>query len=135
MKSTYKTRAREVIIAYLNEHSEQRFTAKEVYESVAGRVNGINRTTVYRNLDRLCETGELLRFREPNQDSWYFQYSREHDNCDEHMHARCSICGRVFHLEKPFVSRFEKDLLEEYGLDLEPSQTVIIGKCSECRDK
>lgn len=59
MKSTYKTKAREEIMAYLKEHTEQRFTAREIFEAVSGKAEGINRTTVYRNLDRLCETGDL----------------------------------------------------------------------------
>lgn len=49
MKSTYKTKAREEIMAYLKEHTEQRFTAREIFEAVSGKAEGINRTTVYRN--------------------------------------------------------------------------------------
>jgi len=134
MKNTYKTKAREEIITYLKKHTEQRFTAGEIYEAVNTRAAGINKTTIYRNLDRLCETGDLLRFKEPNLDSWYYQYSSEHEHCDEHMHAQCSECGRIFHLEKPFVNNFGKKVLSEYGLDINPSKTVIIGVCDECRN-
>ncbi|MCR5153446.1 MAG: transcriptional repressor [Lachnospiraceae bacterium] len=133
IKSEYKTKARQEILAYLKEHTEQRFTAKEIFEAVSKSAEGVNRTTVYRNLDRLCETGDLLKFKEPNQDSWYYQYSSEHDHCDEHMHAQCSVCGRIYHLEKPFAETFSKKLLSEYGLDIDPSQTIIMGKCSNCR--
>ena len=87
MKSTYKTKAREVIISYLKKHPEQRLTAREIYEAVCNSEVEVNRTTIYRNLDRLCETGELMRFKEPNRDAWYYQYSAEHDLCDKHMHA------------------------------------------------
>ncbi len=133
MKSTYKTKAREVIITYLKNHSEQRLTAREIYEAVCGQEVEINRTTVYRNLDRLCETGELMRFKEPNRDAWYYQYSAKHDHCDEHMHAQCSVCGKIFHLDKPFVDAFGKGMLKEYGLDIDPADTIILGKCSKCR--
>lgn len=90
---------------------------------------------MYRNLDRLCETGDLLKFKEPNQDSWYYQYSSDHDHCDEHMHAQCSECGRIFHLEKSFADTFEKKVLGEYGLMIDPSKTMVIGKCDKCRCK
>ncbi len=135
MKSTYKTKAREEIINYLKSHAEQRFTVKDIFEVVSKRSVGISRTTIYRNLDRLCETGELLRFKEPNQDSWYYQYSCGHDHCDEHMHAQCSVCGRIFHLEKPFAEAFGEELRSEYGLDIDTSQTIIVGKCGKCRKK
>ncbi len=135
MKGTYKTKAREEIMAYLKEHTEQRFTAREICEAVSGKTDSINRTTVYRNLDRLCETGDLLKFKEPNQDAWYYQYSFDHDHCDEHMHAQCSECGRIFHLEDSFADTFEKKVQDEYGLIIDPSKTIIIGKCDKCRDK
>ncbi len=132
MKNTYKTKAREEILTYLKEHTDQRFTAKEIFQAVSKKEE-MNRTTVYRNLDRLCDTGDLLKFKEPNMDAWYYQYSSEFDHCDEHMHAQCSICGKVFHLEKPFVESFGTTVLAEYGLDIDPAQTLILGKCSKCR--
>ncbi|MCR5032602.1 MAG: transcriptional repressor [Lachnospiraceae bacterium] len=135
MKSAYKTKAREVILGFLKEHTEQRFTAREIYEAVRVQDEGINRTTVYRNLDRLCEAGELLRYKEPNQDSWYYQYSAEYEHCDEHMHAQCSVCGRIFHLDKPFVGAFGAKVLTEYGLSIDPAQTIILGTCRQCSRK
>ncbi len=133
MKSTYKTKAREVIIAYLKEHHEQRITAREIFEALRMRDIEVNRTTVYRNLDRLCETGELMRFKEPNRDAWYYQYSAEHEHCDRHMHAQCSVCGQIFHIDKPFAEEFGKGMLKEYGFEIDPAKTIIIGKCSKCR--
>jgi len=135
MKNVYRTKARDGIVSFLMKHPEQRFTAKEIFEAVNKLTEGINKTTIYRNLDRMCETGELLKFKEPNQDSWYYQYSSEHEHCDEHMHAQCSECGKIFHLEKPFASSFGKKVLSEYGIDIDPAQTVIIGKCNKCRNK
>ncbi|MCR5499843.1 MAG: transcriptional repressor [Acetatifactor sp.] len=133
MKNTYKTKAREVIIAYLKEHAEQRFTAREIFEAACTQDVEMNRTTVYRNLEHLCETGDLLKFKEPNQEAWYYQCSAEHENCDKHMHAQCSVCGKIFHLDKPFVDSFGDGLLKEYGLDIDPSRSIILGRCSKCR--
>lgn len=133
MKNTYKTKAREVIILFLKDHAEQRLTAREIYDAVCNDDVEVNRTTVYRNLDRLCETGELLRFKEPNQDAWCYQYSEDHEHCTEHMHARCTVCGKIFHLDKSFVKTFSDKMLDEYGVYIDTSQTVILGKCSRCR--
>ncbi|MCR5212879.1 MAG: transcriptional repressor [Eubacterium sp.] len=132
MKNVYKTKARECILSYLKEHREKRFTAREIYDYLKNQVEGVNRTTVYRNLDRLCDQGDLLRFKEPNQDAWYYQYSEEHKHCDKHMHAQCSECGKIFHLENSFVDEFEEKLHSVYGLDINSSKTIIIGKCDEC---
>ncbi len=133
MKSIYKTKAREMIIAYLKEHPEQRLTAREIYEAVCKGEVEVNRTTVYRNLDRLCETGELMRFKEANRDAWYYQFSADHDHCDRHMHGQCSICGKIFHLDKSFVDDFGAGILKEYGLEIDTARTIILGKCNICR--
>ncbi|MCR4990544.1 MAG: transcriptional repressor [Lachnospiraceae bacterium] len=132
MKNTYKTKAREEIIAFLKDNPDKRFTAKEIFSAVSGKSGNINKTTVYRNLDRFCEEGDLMKIKEPNQDSWYYQYSSDHDHCDEHMHAQCNTCGKIYHLEKSFADEFEKNLFNEYGLKINHSKTVIIGKCDEC---
>lgn len=135
MKQVYKTKARESILLYLKKNSDKRFTAREIYNYLTKEVEGINPTTIYRNLDRMCENGELLRFKEPNQESWFYQYSESHKHCDKHMHAQCSDCGKVFHLEDSFVHDFEEKLLATYGLDLNASKSIIIGRCKECGKK
>ncbi|MCR4868850.1 MAG: transcriptional repressor [Lachnospiraceae bacterium] len=135
MKGAYRTKAREEILSFLKEHTEQRFTAKEILTAVSERADGINKTTVYRNLDRLCEAGDLLKLKEPNQDSWFYQYSLEQKHCDQHMHAQCNVCGRIYHLDSPFVKTFEQNLLEECGLMMDPAKTVIFGTCETCRTR
>ncbi|MCR5420366.1 MAG: transcriptional repressor [Lachnospiraceae bacterium] len=133
MKNVYKTKARECIIDYLQKNTEKRFTAREIYEAVKPLLASVNRTTVYRNLDRLCEQGELMRYKEPNQDSWYYQYSQSHKHCDRHIHAQCSECGKIFHLEDSFVDEFEENMKEIYGIDVDSSKTMIIGRCGDCK--
>ncbi len=131
-KAIYRTKVREAVTAFLKAHAEQRFTAREIYEQILEAQPGVNRVTIYRNLERLCEEGELVCYREANQDAWYYQYSGGHGQCNTHMHAQCSECGRIFHLEMPFVNQFEQDLKNTYGLDIDSAKTIIIGKCKEC---
>ena len=135
MKNAYKTKARELIISYLKENCDRRFTAREIYDYVTKNAEGVNRITIYRNLDRMCEQGDLAKFKEPNQDAWYFQYSEGHKHCNHHMHAQCSECGTIFHLENSFVDDFENRLRDAYGLDVNASKTIIIGVCDDCNKK
>ena len=135
MKNPYKTKARESIVSYLKSNSDRRFTAREIFDHIRENAPGVNRTTVYRNLDRLCEQGDLTKYKEPNQDAWYFQYSEEHKHCNSHMHAQCSECGKIFHLENSFVEDFEDKLHSTYGIDVNSSKTMIIGVCEDCGKK
>ncbi len=135
MKNEYKTKARSFINKYFEENPDNRFTAKEIYDWLGKKVEGVNRTTVYRNLERMSEQGFLMKMKEPNSDSWFYQYSKGHTHCGKHMHAQCSKCGKVFHLEDKFVDEFEKLIDSEYGFFTEPGSTVIMGKCKDCRAK
>lgn len=131
-RASYRTKAREAITAFLKANVERRFTAREIYEQIRDAQPGVNRATIYRNLEKLCEEGELLCYREANCDAWYYQYSGGSSHCNAHMHAQCSECGRIFHLEMPFVDRFEQEIKKNYGIDIDSAQTIIIGKCKEC---
>ncbi len=133
--SEYKTKARTLLVEYLKSNPDKRFTARDIYEEILKNFPTVNRTTIYRNLDRLCEQGILVRYREPNQDSWFYQYSSGHQHCNEHMHAQCTECGKIFHLENQFVDDFEEKLHSVYGLDISEEKTIIIGKCDQCSSK
>ena len=119
---------------FLKQNSDKRFTAAEVFENVNKSPNSINLTTVYRNLDRLCEQGELVKFQEPSHDAWYYQYSDKHKHCDLHMHAKCSECGKIYHLESDFVEEFEERVNSVYGIDIDTSKTIIVGRCKDCQE-
>ena len=135
MKNEYKTKARGLTLDYLKNNADKRFTAGEIFEYIKTEDEGVNRTTIYRNLDRMCEQGSLMKYKEPNQDAWFYQYSDSHQHCNEHMHAQCSECGKIFHLESEFVEDFEKNLQSVYGLNLSADKTIIIGRCDDCKDK
>ncbi|OON86800.1 hypothetical protein BXO88_05935 [Oribacterium sp. C9] len=135
MKAEYKTKARTALLDFLQKNSDKSFSAVELLAHLQQNVGGINVTTVYRNLDRLCDQGVIFKFREPDHDAWFYQYSAEHEHCDSHMHGQCSECGRVFHLENDFVEAFEKLVKSSYGLDVDPGKTVIVGKCEKCKKK
>ncbi len=132
MKKQYKTKARTAILEYLEKNNDKRFKAKELFENISEKLPELNITTVYRNLEEIANQGLILKIKEPNQDSWYYQYSQEHSHCDEHLHAQCVSCGKIFHMENDFVEEFEKSVHNSYGLEVDLKNTIIMGKCDEC---
>ena len=71
-------------------------TADEVYSEIIKTYPTISRGTVYRNLQRLCETGEI-RKREIPDGADRFDHL-----CDDHYHIRCVKCGRVFDVDMEY---------------------------------
>ena len=132
MKTEYKTKARTVLFEFLQENPDRGFTAIDLLTYLQLNIEGVNKTTVYRNLDRLCEQGIIYKYREPEHEGWFYQYSTEHTHCNTHMHGKCSKCGKLFHIEDDFVNDFEKNVMENYGLKIDFGKTLIIGICQAC---
>ncbi len=132
MKAEYKTKARTVLFEFLQENPDRGFTAIDLLTYLQLNIEGVNKTTVYRNLDRLCEQGIIYKYREPEHEGWFYQYSAEHANCNTHIHGKCSVCGKLFHIEDDFVNEFEKNVMENYGLKIDFGKTIIVGVCQAC---
>ncbi len=132
-KHEYKTKARALIIEYLQRNTGKRFTARDVFEQLKLAGENIDRATVYRNLEKLYTEGKLLRYKENDSQATCYQYSEGHEQCDRHLHAQCSACGRVFHLEKDFVEEFGKKIQAAYGIGVDYGKTMIVGRCEDCK--
>ncbi len=135
MKVEYKTRSRNVIVEYLKENADRRFTAKDIIDAISDEGKNVNRTTIYRNLERLCQEGRLVKYKEADINATCYQYSEEHKACHEHIHAQCSECGKIFHLKNEIFNSARKKMRSEYGIDIDYGKTVIIGICDECSKK
>lgn len=132
MKGEYKTKARNMIVDYLKANADKRFTAGDIVKALSESGATIDRSTIYRNIDRLCEDGKLVRYKENDVNGACFQYSEGHGSCHQHMHAQCANCGKIYHLDNEIFAGAEEKLKEEYGLEIDFGKTVIIGKCEDC---
>lgn len=133
MSSNYKTKPRNIIIEYLKENADTRFTAKDIVSELNKGSERVDRSTIYRNLERLCIEGTIVKYKESGVNATCYQYSEEHGACHSHIHAECEKCGRIFHLDNSIFADAEKRMKSEYGIDIDYGKTVIIGLCENCR--
>ncbi len=102
-------------------------TADEVYVMAKSRLPRISLATVYRNLDRMADRGEILRLAVPGKKM------RFDARTEAHCHLRCDECGCVVDLEGGDVSQVLGELeklkgkagIREYSLELR-------GLCPAC---
>ena len=135
MKTEYRTKARTALLEFLQENPDRGFSAIDLLTYLQLNIDGVNKTTVYRNLDRLCEQGVIYKYRETEHEGWFYQYSPEHTNCSTHMHGKCSECGKLFHIEADFVKGFADNVKKIYGLKIDFGKTLLIGVCQNCTCK
>lgn len=134
VKSEYKTKPRNLIIEYLKDNADTRFTARDILNAVKGKGDGLDRSTVYRNLERLSKEGKLVKYKEADVNATCYQYSEKHESCCEHMHAQCSVCGKIFHLDNKIFKSAAKKMMDEYGIEIDYGKSVIMCICDECRN-
>lgn len=88
MSQTRMTKQRTVILEELRKVTSHP-TADEIYAMVRARMPRISLGTVYRNLDLLAESGEILKLEAAGSQK------RFDGNTMHHQHVRCIRCGRV----------------------------------------
>ncbi|MCR5144099.1 MAG: transcriptional repressor [Lachnospiraceae bacterium] len=135
MKGEYKTKPRNAIIEYLKENADTRFTARDILNAVDVEGVELDRSTVYRNLERLCKEGCLVKYKETGVNATCYQYSEGHGSCHDHMHAQCSVCGKIFHLDNSILEDASAKIKKEYGIEIDYGKTVLMCICQECKKK
>ena len=125
MPKTRMTNQRRVILEELRK-VDTHPTVDELYTIVKARMPHISLGTVYRNLDLLTETGEVLKLDSAGT-------MRRYDgNIKPHRHVRCRVCGRIGDIfeaeEDPSLSH-----LSVPGFTVTAVRVEYDGICDECR--
>lgn len=135
MKGTYNTRSRKIILAYARSIASRCFSASDMCRYFEAEQVDINQATVYRNLERMVQEGQLLKYRSADQSMSTYQYIEGREECHHHLHLRCRDCGKITHLDCGFMQEVEEHLLQEHGFSILCDGSVIMGLCRECREK
>lgn len=132
----YQTSQRQAIIICLSENEGSTVTVADILSFLRKNGNKANRATVYRNLERLAAEGVVLRFPTSDGQGSCFQLARlDGPDCHEHLHLKCSLCGKVIHLDCDFMEKLEHHIEEKHGFSMNFGNSIIYGVCSECRQR
>ncbi len=102
-------------------------TADEVYQEIVREHPHISRGTVYRNLNRLAQAGEIRKIELAGG------ADRFDHLCQDHCHVRCEKCGRVFDVDMDFVSGLEQNIRDPRGFRFNGYDIIFRGICPEYR--
>ncbi len=128
----YNTEQRKQLIDFLEKHKDLSLSIDGwidmMQKESSGRVPG--RTTVYRTMERLEREGLVIRTREGRHSQFQLaQCFGEHG----HLHLKCVGCGKLFHMSHEASHVLEKSIFSDSRFNIDQSQTVIYGKCAECK--
>lgn len=102
-------------------------TADEVYHIIVREYPNISKVTVYRNLNQLAESGEILKIEVPGG------ADRFDAECHKHYHARCLQCGRVFDVDMEYVEDLGRMVTDTYGFTIVGYDLMFKGFCPDCK--
>jgi Fe2+ or Zn2+ uptake regulation protein len=122
------TRQRQVVLEELRATCSHP-TAGELYHAVRDRMPRISLGTVYRNLDILQETGDVVRLA-----GCVGQEARYDGNPEPHLHLQCQQCHRVCDLDTvlPVLDDLVGSTLEGHAID--GYHVILRGVCRHCRN-
>ncbi|MBQ4236631.1 MAG: transcriptional repressor [Treponema sp.] len=135
LQKSYHTKTADLISQFIQKNREHGFNAASLYEFLKENGLDVNKTTVYRNLDKLTESGKLVRLKSPVSDGYVYRQSDEDGHCDTHIHFHCNKCGSVIHLSDDATSEYLKSISEALGLSIDLSTSSLNGLCQKCRKK
>ena len=101
-------------------------TADEIYEAIVKEHPTVSRATVYRNLNRLSETGKIRKIEVPGGPD-RFDHQRH-----EHYHVKCVKCGRVFDVDMDYIAGLEEKIKDTHGFQFTGHSIIFTGVCPEC---
>ncbi len=120
------TLQRQFILEALRE-SKGHTTAEEIVERVQAKAAAVNRATVYRTLDFLCEQRLVVAANIGGQT--VYELAGE----EPHHHLVCLSCGGQEALEHCTVEPLFAKIERENGFAVQTNHLALFGLCRECR--
>ncbi len=110
--------------------SHKHFDADELVAELRLTQSNVSRSTVYRTLRLLVESGLLREFRLANRTVY------EHDfGYPSHDHMHCTQCDAIVEFRNEEIRRIRDQVAAEFGFRAEGHRFVVEGICSECSRK
>ena len=130
-KTGYRTKQQEELIAFLKETAGEHHTVAQIREYFDSRSEPIGTTTIYRQLEKLVETGVACKYSMETGEGACYGYAPE--ACATHFHCKCDRCGRLIHLDCDELDEVRSHLLSHHGFQWDTRRTVLYGICDQCR--
>ena len=102
-------------------------TAEDIYNDVHAIDERVSRGTVYRNLNLLDESGQIMVVRTNGA-------MRFDGRTDAHNHLVCRVCGAVVDAPLPYDATMDEAVAARTGYAIEMHTTVFEGVCPACRE-
>lgn len=134
----YQTEQKKLLIAYMEAHKNEQFSAEELSEILAGSPGkdgkAPGKSTVYRLVSGLADEGVLRRFPKEGGRGWLYQF-HQRNGCSGILHLKCRECGLLQHLDSQTSSMLLKQIRRDLGFAVDQDTSILYGLCASCEKK
>lgn len=135
MQKLYHTKTTDLISQFIQSKQEVGFTASELSSFLKENGVEVNKTTVYRNLDKMTESGKLIKHKSLISDGFVYQTTEEENHCAEHIHFQCCKCGSVIHLSDEKTNDYLHSISKDLGFEIDLNLSSLNGICKKCKSQ
>ena len=132
----YKTKQKEILLSYLESVKGSHITANDIMKHFSVKGTHIGVTTIYRNLEKMIDSGLVRKYAVDGTNGAYYEYIGE--DKDSHnpdcFHFKCEKCGMLIHFHCSELRCLQQHLLDDHRLDLNLLQSVLFGTCNQCTE-
>lgn len=125
----YITKQRKILLEYLSTCSDEPVSVKRIAYDLSDKK--LSLSSVYRNVVELENEGRLRRMNQNGSHEILYQYI-DTDECYNHLHLSCKMCGSITHLSNDEADALVKEVSETIGFQINKNDTVLYGICKKC---
>ena len=112
MTSEYKTKQKDCLLNVLKEHKDSILSCDDIYMLLVKENKKIGIATLYRQLEKLVESGVIRKYKAEFTNKYLYQYIDKECQCEDHLHMIC--------------------IEEKHHFKVMSSKVVLYGLCEDC---
>ncbi len=129
---SYKTKQKELLVAFLRDHQGHHVTVELIRQHFREKGQTVGLTTLYRNLDKLVESGAVIKYVIPKGTGACYQYLEQPVNHSKYYYLMCIECGKIIPLPCGHLEALSIHIGDEYHFRLDSAKTILYGYCGSC---
>ena len=141
MNRSYMTPSRKAVLSLFCSHPHRRFTAEQVCTLLCQTNREgtalLGKSTVYRQLAKLCEEGQLSRTTATDSAGSavnVYAFVAPKETGERRFCLQCRLCGRVTPLDCEQTEALVAHLSEQHGFWMD-GDALLCGVCGDCQPK
>jgi Fur family ferric uptake transcriptional regulator len=121
---------------FMTKNYEKSFSVEELVvemEREYSKEFAPGKSTIYRLIQKMTEEGLVKRLVGEHDRKFTYQIAAG-EHCAYHLHMKCTDCGRLLHMDDDESSKIMKEIFKTNNFKIDERQTVLVGKCRDCKD-